>query len=84
MSARRQDNIDLARATDLALVTWARVLFLVAIRVLAVKLHIANEVLERLATFFKLRSPRAIVFVLLDDLGVVRPDYLFFDYAAFE
>ena len=48
----------------------ARVFFLVAIRVLAVKLHITNEVLERLATFLELRSPSAVFGALFDDLGV--------------
>ena len=70
MSARDQDYIDAARAADLALVTWARVAFLVAIRVLKVKLHIANEVLERLAAFLERNSPRTIFGVLFDDLGV--------------
>ena len=73
MSARNKDAIDVARAADLALVTWARVFFLVAIRairVLAVKLHIASEVLERLATFLERSSPSTVFGVLFDDLGV--------------
>ena len=44
--------------------------FLVAIRVLAVKLHVANEVLERLATFLERSSPSTVFGVLFDDLGV--------------
>ena len=70
MSARNKDAIDVARATDFALVTWARVFFLVAIRVLAVKLHVANEVLERLATFLERSSPSTVFGVLLEDLSV--------------
>ena len=70
MAAKYEDAIDVARAADLALVTWARAAFLVAIRVLAVKLHITNEVLERLATFLELRSPSTVFGVLFDDLGV--------------
>ena len=69
MSARNKDAIDVARATDFALVTWARVFFLVAIRVLAVKLHVANEVLERLATFLERSSPSTVFGVLFENLG---------------
>ena len=69
MAARYEDAIDVACATYLALVTWARVFFLVAIRVLAVKLHIANEVLERLATFLERSSPSTVFGVLFENLG---------------
>ena len=70
MAARYEDAIDVACATYLALVIWARVFFLVAIRVLAVKLHVANEVLERLATFLERSSPSRVFGVLFDDLGI--------------
>ena len=69
MAARYEDAIDVARAADLALVTWARVFFLVAIRALAVKLHVANEVLERLATFLERSSPSTVFGVLFENLG---------------
>ena len=73
MAARYKDAIDVACATYLALVTWARVFFLVAIRVLAVKLHIASEVPQRLATFLELRSPSTVFGVLFEDLGKKTP-----------
>ena len=69
MAARYEDAVDVACATYLALVTWARVFFLVAIRVLAVKLHVANEVLERLATFLERSSPSTVFGVLFENLG---------------
>ena len=70
-SRAHEDAVDVARAADLALViSWVRVAFFVAIRVLAVKLHVANEVLERLATFLERSSPSTVFGVLFDDLGV--------------
>ena len=70
MAARYEDAVDVARAANLALDARARVFFLVAIRVLAVKLHVANEVLERLATFLERSSPSTVFGVLLEDLSV--------------
>ena len=70
MAARYEDAVDVARAANLALDARARVFFLVAIRVLAVKLHITNEVLERLATFLERSSPSTVFGVLLEDLSV--------------
>ena len=69
MAARYEDAVDVARAANLALDARARVFFLVAIRVLAVKLHVANEVLERLATFLERSSPSTVFGVLFENLG---------------
>ena len=70
MSARNKDAIDVARATDFALVTWARVDFLVVISILPVHLlQVLNKTSERLATFL-LHGPRTIIFVFFDYLGI--------------